>query len=189
MRPRGTKTAGACDICEARNNPFHAPFSPFPLLPSLSYLARSSSRTPVQIVEDLCIGDPHPNFRLWLSSGPHPKFPISILRRGLKMTTEPPAGLRANVSTLYNIVSPVSEIEGGRRHDILELFYLFGSRQPLPAHNHDGTNALVDGSSGIRIPAKLIRKCFLFCFLVSRKMLSIEHEEANSTKAGELREW
>ncbi|CAM9705264.1 unnamed protein product, partial [Hapterophycus canaliculatus] len=59
-----------------------------------------------KIVEDLCVGDPHEDFRLWLSSGPHPKFPISILRRGLKMTTEPPAGLRANVSTLYNIVSP-----------------------------------------------------------------------------------
>ncbi|CAB1114177.1 unnamed protein product [Ectocarpus sp. CCAP 1310/34] len=59
-----------------------------------------------KIVEDLCVGEPHEDFRLWLSSGPHPKFPISILRRGLKMTTEPPAGLRANVSTLYNIVSP-----------------------------------------------------------------------------------
>ena len=64
---------------------------------------------PKQIVEDLCVGEPHEDFRLWLSSGPHPKFPISILRRGLKMTTEPPAGLRANVSTLYNIVSPVRE--------------------------------------------------------------------------------
>lgn len=63
----------------------------------------------IQIVEDLCVGEPHEDFRLWLSSGPHPKFPISILRRGLKMTTEPPAGLRANVSTLYNIVSPVRE--------------------------------------------------------------------------------
>lgn len=65
--------------------------------------------TSVQIVEDLCVGEPHEDFRLWLSSGPHPKFPISILRRGLKMTTEPPAGLRANVSTLYNIVSPVRD--------------------------------------------------------------------------------
>lgn len=64
-------------------------------------------------MEDLCIGEPHEDFRLWLSSGPHPKFPISILRRGLKMTTEPPAGLRANISTLYNIVSPVRGRERG----------------------------------------------------------------------------
>lgn len=86
--------------------------NPFPPLPPCSPTSLGPPRTWVQIVEDICIGDPHPNFRLWLSSGPHPKFPISILRRGLKMTTEPPAGLRANVSTLYNIVSQVSEMEG-----------------------------------------------------------------------------
>ncbi|CAN0084042.1 unnamed protein product [Sphacelaria rigidula] len=59
------------------------------------------------IVEDLCVGEPHTDFRLWLSSAPNPKFPISILRCGLKMTTEPPAGLRANMATLYNLVSQV----------------------------------------------------------------------------------
>ena len=39
--------------------------------------------------------EPHPEFRLWLSSSPHPKFPIAILQRSIKMTTEPPRGLRA----------------------------------------------------------------------------------------------
>ena len=29
-------------------------------------------------------------FRLWLSSSPHPDFPISILQAAIKMTTEPP---------------------------------------------------------------------------------------------------
>ena len=27
------------------------------------------------------------NFRLWLSTNPHPKFPISILQRCVKITT------------------------------------------------------------------------------------------------------
>lgn len=67
---------------------------------------------PSQIVEDLSVSDPHADFRLWLSSAPNPNFPISILRRGLKMTTEPPAGLRANMATLYNLVSPVSRLPG-----------------------------------------------------------------------------
>ena len=37
------------------------------------------------IIEEFCSGkgkEPHPRFRLWLSSDPHPKFPIAILQRG-----------------------------------------------------------------------------------------------------------
>ncbi len=43
-----------------------------------------------KLVEQLQIEKPHDDFRLWLSSSPHPDFPISILQAGIKMTTEPP---------------------------------------------------------------------------------------------------
>ena len=43
-----------------------------------------------KIVEGLEARKPHPDFRLWLSSSPSPLFPIAILQRGIKMTTEPP---------------------------------------------------------------------------------------------------
>ena len=43
-----------------------------------------------KLVEQLQVEEPHPDFRLWLSSSPHPEFPISILQVGIKMTTEPP---------------------------------------------------------------------------------------------------
>ena len=42
------------------------------------------------------------DFRLWLSSDPHPRFPISILQRCIKVTTEPPKGIRPNMLRLYN---------------------------------------------------------------------------------------
>eukprot|EP01138_Halocafeteria_seosinensis_P001392 gb/GECG01001428.1/.p1 GENE.gb/GECG01001428.1/~~gb/GECG01001428.1/.p1 ORF type:complete len:4689 (+),score=693.48 gb/GECG01001428.1/:1-14067(+) len=47
---------------------------------------------------------PHSQFRLWLTSNPHPKFPISILQRGTKITMQPPRGLKANLLRLYNLV-------------------------------------------------------------------------------------
>ncbi|XP_025836128.1 dynein heavy chain 2, axonemal-like [Agrilus planipennis] len=43
-----------------------------------------------KIVETIQYGKIHPDFRLWLSSSPHPDFPISILQAAIKMTTEPP---------------------------------------------------------------------------------------------------
>ncbi len=46
------------------------------------------------------------NFRLWLSSNPHPNFPIGILQAAIKMTTEAPRGLRANMLRLYNNMGP-----------------------------------------------------------------------------------
>jgi len=43
-----------------------------------------------KIVDNMQDGNSHPDFRLWLSSNPHPDFPIAILQSGIKMTTEPP---------------------------------------------------------------------------------------------------
>ncbi|XP_063485594.1 dynein axonemal heavy chain 2 isoform X3 [Symphalangus syndactylus] len=58
-----------------------------------------------KLVEQLQVEDPHPSFRLWLSSSPHPDFPISTLQVSVKMTTEPPKGLKANMTRLYQLMS------------------------------------------------------------------------------------
>lgn len=50
-----------------------------------------------KLVEGLPAREPAPGFRLWLSSAPAAAFPLGLLQRGVKMTTEPPQGLRANL--------------------------------------------------------------------------------------------
>ena len=54
-----------------------------------------------KMVDTYCENDIiHENYRLWLSSCPNICFPMSLLQRGIKMTTEPPSGLVSQLISL-----------------------------------------------------------------------------------------
>mmetsp|Transcript_14483 Transcript_14483/g.50911 ORF Transcript_14483/g.50911 Transcript_14483/m.50911 type:complete len:4419 (-) Transcript_14483:356-13612(-) len=55
-----------------------------------------------KFIEKTFESGPHKDFRVFMSSSPTPNFPIQLLQNCIKMTAEPPKGLKANIVRLMN---------------------------------------------------------------------------------------
>ena len=66
------------------------------------HLAKSWMPSLELIVSRLQEEHVHEDFRLYLTSMPADYFPVSVLQNGVKLTTEPPRGLRANMLKSFN---------------------------------------------------------------------------------------
>jgi len=60
-----------------------------------------------QLEKEFNMLEPHENFRLWLTSEPHDKFPALLLTQSLKITFQAPPGIKNNMMKTYTMWSPV----------------------------------------------------------------------------------
>ena len=63
------------------------------------------------ILEQSASEELHPQYRLWLTSMPSNKFPVPVLQNGIKITNEPPKGIRANLKRTFLDLKP-AEFDG-----------------------------------------------------------------------------
>jgi dynein heavy chain len=61
-------------------------------MPAMQEIVKNMIEKPKEIHED---------FRLFLSSMPARHFPVSVLQNSIKVTNEPPKGLRANMKRAF----------------------------------------------------------------------------------------
>uniref|UniRef100_A0A3P9MGF3 Dynein heavy chain region D6 P-loop domain-containing protein n=1 Tax=Oryzias latipes TaxID=8090 RepID=A0A3P9MGF3_ORYLA len=103
-----------------------------------------------ELIKQLQLLKPHPNFRLWLSSSPHPEFPITILQAGIKMTTEPPkskTNMEDNlIVLLLNFIFPFSRCSkpGPYRKLLFSLCFFHSLLQERKKFQQLGWNVVYD---------------------------------------------
>lgn len=82
------------------------------------HLATSFMSKLESIVENLDDSN-HRDFRLWMTSMPAKTFPVSVLQNSVKMTLEPPSGLKQNVLGTYEALE-WKEIEESTKPEIIK---------------------------------------------------------------------
>ena len=65
----------------------------------------------------------HPDYRLWLTTMASPAFPVAILQNGVKITQEPPKGIKANLMRTFLDLSDKDYLECGKPFEFKKFVF------------------------------------------------------------------
>ncbi|CAF4112437.1 unnamed protein product [Rotaria socialis] len=65
----------------------------------------------------------HPDFRLWITTEVHPKFPIGLLQISIKYTAEPPQGVKAGLKRTFTGLTQEQQLEANTHEKWRPLLY------------------------------------------------------------------
>ena len=96
-------------------------------------------------------------FRLWLTSYPSDRFPVAILQNGIKMTLQPPKGLRANMLATYAMIDEDFFTNSNKPSQLRKLHFAL-------AHFHASLQERIKyGALGFNIPYSFTESDYLIC--------------------------
>jgi dynein heavy chain len=84
-------------------------------MPSLETIVKNLSEKPKEVHED---------FRLFLSSMPAKAFPVAVLQNSVKVTNEPPKGLRSNLKRALAEMTPTFFEDNGEELVIVLIIFV-----------------------------------------------------------------
>jgi dynein heavy chain len=125
-----------------------------------------------RIVELLPTEDVHDDFRLWLSSMPTAAFPIPVLQTGIKITNEPPKGLKANVLRTFTDLDEADYESCSATHELAFKKLVFG----LAFFHAVGQERRKFGAIGFNIPYEWMNSDFNVSMLQVRMYLKEQPE-------------
>jgi len=87
------------------------------------HLAKSWMPKLDTLVEAIAPDKVHKDFRLWLTAMPSDYFPVAILQNGVKMTLEPPKGLKSNLVRSYTRITDKYLEDCTKQKEFRKLLY------------------------------------------------------------------
>ena len=87
------------------------------------HLCPSWMPTLEKLIDNIAPERVHADFRIWLTSMPTPKFPMSILQNSVKVTMEPPRGVKANLLRTYSAVNDAQLVDCSKPKEWAKLTY------------------------------------------------------------------